>query len=223
MTFEIELDNLTINITKLDTGEYEFATTYQYLEYWGKSFIKSLSFVDNFQEYFDCPMTKCSVDYFDKYIILTFPVPFSSKCELVQLNKPDINEIQELKILIKKQEEVIKDLKIIIKEQEKLIKDLEASDKQQKDDIQNLKLSADRNKVDIKDLKILVEKHGNENQKLKVSNKSMYDLLHNQTDLILNTDMAHLARNKKKKEIKEQTTDLDNIYMNMSAFFNKKN
>ena len=47
MNYLIIVDNLNININKLDTNEYEFITTFEYLDYYGKSFLKNLNFIDD--------------------------------------------------------------------------------------------------------------------------------------------------------------------------------
>ncbi len=100
-----------VRITKLDNDEYEFHTTHEYLEYWGKSFMKLFAFIDDISglgEYAAC--YTIDIDFFSDYIILAFPVPFTKKSELVRLNKPAIDKITELSIVVKKQECRIKNL-----------------------------------------------------------------------------------------------------------------
>lgn len=108
MTYQLKVNNLAIKITKLDTDEYEFTTTFKYLDYYGKSFIKLLSFIDDFDGYLK--NTTFTIDYFDKHLILCCSVPYSNKCELVQLNKPEASEYEELSIMIKQQDDIIRDL-----------------------------------------------------------------------------------------------------------------
>jgi hypothetical protein len=106
--YQLKVDAFVIDVKKLDTGEYEFATTYKYVDYWGKSFLKLLNFVDDFGSYLE--NTKFAVDEFKTHLILCCPVPFSTKCKLVQLNKPEATEYEELKIMIRQQNDIIEDL-----------------------------------------------------------------------------------------------------------------
>ena len=108
MTYQLKVNDLTIKITKLDTDEYEFTTTFKYLDYYGKSFMKLLSFIDDFDGYLK--NTTFTIDHFDKHLILCCSVPYSNKCELVQLNKPEASEYEELSIMIKQQDDIIRDL-----------------------------------------------------------------------------------------------------------------
>jgi hypothetical protein len=105
--------NFSLYINKLDNDEYEFIIPYNYQDYYGKSFLKLFKNIDDFDEYFKSKLIEVKV--FDDNLILGLRLPYSKKFELVQLNKPEITEIEELKILIKKQSEKIVNLEKEIK------------------------------------------------------------------------------------------------------------
>lgn len=97
------LSNNPIIIRKLDTNEYEFSTTYNYLEYYGKSFLKSLSFITEFNNYLDSLKNSIRIEFTDnKFITIQFPIPFSDNSELVQLKTVEIDEFGKINIMIQK-------------------------------------------------------------------------------------------------------------------------
>jgi hypothetical protein len=108
----ISVGGYIVHVAKLDDDEYEFRTTHEYLEYSGKSFIKLFALIDNINGLVDYAESyKIGMDFFEDHIMLTFPIPFSKKNELVKLNKPIIDEITEISVAIKRQERCIKELK----------------------------------------------------------------------------------------------------------------
>ncbi len=103
-----KINNQAISCTKLDTDEFEFTMKYDYLDYYGKSFLKELSFIEDMQEYFN--KSSITIEHFNKYALLTLSIPFSKKVVLVQLNRPEIDSDTEIRIELKKQEDRIEKL-----------------------------------------------------------------------------------------------------------------
>ncbi len=102
-TFKITTDEHSITIIKLDTDEYEFTSVHNYLEYYGKSYLKNLSFVMDFNGYLSVMQDKIKIEQVDtNYIMIELPIPFSDSFELMQLKKVDVDEFQSLKITIAK-------------------------------------------------------------------------------------------------------------------------
>ncbi len=90
--YELKTETHIIKISKLDTDEYEFVTIYEHIEYYGKSFLKSLSFIEDLQEYLTNEVDNINIDVFDDYIMIKLPIMYSSKVEIVQLNKTNLYE-----------------------------------------------------------------------------------------------------------------------------------
>lgn len=110
-----------IIFTKLDTDEYEFSTTYNYLEYCGKSYLKNLSFVNDFNCYLNEMYKKIKVEHIDsdKFIMVHLPIPYSDEFELIQLkmlkNDDYINKVLKIQphiaVNINKLEDDFKEIK----------------------------------------------------------------------------------------------------------------
>jgi hypothetical protein len=109
--FNITISNKIIKINKIlidnqYTNEYEFNMDYQYIQYYGKSFLKDLK-INKFQDYIrfyeqkgEFILTEIDNDYY-----LELPIPFTDRYECIILKKPELTEIDELKILIKQQQD----------------------------------------------------------------------------------------------------------------------
>lgn len=108
--YNIITEKYSILLTKLDTDEYEFSTTYNYLEYYGKSYLKNLSFVSEFQCYLNEMNSKIKIEHLDsdKFIMVQFPVPYSDKFELVQLKMLEIDEFKKINVIISKSSDDLK-------------------------------------------------------------------------------------------------------------------
>lgn len=108
--YSIITKTYTIIFTKLDTDEYEFSTTYNYLEYYGKSYLKNLLFVTDIQCYLNDMNSKIKIEHLDsdKFIMIQFPVPYSNKFELVQLKMLEIDEYKKINVIISKNSDDIK-------------------------------------------------------------------------------------------------------------------
>jgi hypothetical protein len=109
--YTIPLKSCPLVFVKLDTDEYEFSTTRNYMEYYGKSYLKGLSFVTDYHSYFIDNIEKIKVELIDndKSIMIQFPIPYSTKFELLQLKIVDIDEFKKLNIMILKNSDDIKE------------------------------------------------------------------------------------------------------------------
>ncbi len=104
----INIKGQIILFNKLDTSEYEFNMTYEYLDYCGKSFLKELNFVEDMEEYFK--QSNIILEHFSDHAILTLPIPFSKKVVLVKLNRPKNDSNTEIHIELLKQKDRIEKL-----------------------------------------------------------------------------------------------------------------
>lgn len=114
MEFVLHAADELINIKKLDNDEYEFTTEHNYLFYSGKSFLKNLQ-IDNLQHYIDYCEEKqlFKIDMVNDDFILTLPIPFTNKNELIRMGKPDLDETQKLKKELEKKDKQIKNLQLL--------------------------------------------------------------------------------------------------------------
>jgi hypothetical protein len=127
--YQITVDDKTIQIKKLDTNEYEFTMDYQYLQYYGKSFLKDLQ-INKFQDYlkFYEQKEEIKIKEISNNFYLELPIPFTTNCEIITLKKPELTECAEFKILLKKQED---EFKMLLKlQQDNFNKQLEAQKKE---------------------------------------------------------------------------------------------
>ncbi len=99
-----------ITINALDTKEYEFSMVHDYIEYHGKSFLKALAFVDDFERYLEYVSKNIALEYASSCIMISLPVPFSKEIELVKLAKKNMGATEELEIKIRKQRDTITEL-----------------------------------------------------------------------------------------------------------------
>lgn len=109
--FTITIGDKTIKINKIiinneHTNEYEFIIDYNYLQYYGKSFLKELK-LDKFEDYlkFYEQNEEIKIKEINNNFYLELPIPFSTNCEIITLKKPELNEMDEFKILLKKQQD----------------------------------------------------------------------------------------------------------------------
>ena len=104
--YTINIDNKIIQINKLDTNEYEFTMDYQYLQYYGKSFLKELK-ITKFQDYlkFCEQKEEFTLKEINEVFYLSIPIPFTDSNEIITLKKPELTESAEFKILLKKQQD----------------------------------------------------------------------------------------------------------------------
>jgi hypothetical protein len=109
--FNINIGDKYIKINKLDTNEYEFIMNYEYLQYYGKSFLKEIK-IDKFSDYINFYEQKEEILLIeiDGDFHLKFPIPFSYNYETIILKKPEISEIDEIKLLLKKQRDEFKQI-----------------------------------------------------------------------------------------------------------------
>ena len=98
--------DLEITMYKKD-DKFEITTLYTYLNWSGFSDLQNLKFIEDFGKYAES--VTIQVVKFPTYITLSFPIPYSSKLEIVQLNKPNITDVEELRIQIQKLQEIIQE------------------------------------------------------------------------------------------------------------------
>lgn len=110
-TYTITIGDKTIKINKIIinneyTNEYEFIMDYQYLQYYGKSFLKELK-LNKFQDYlkFYEQKEELTLKEINDDFYLSFPIPFTDNFEVITLKKPELTESAEFKILLKKQQD----------------------------------------------------------------------------------------------------------------------
>jgi hypothetical protein len=160
---DIHVDEKIINIIKLETEEYEFKMIDEYVEYYGYSYLKNLKFprFDKYLKYYE-GIGEIKLSENDYGYTLEFPIPYHDEFEVVILKKKELSEVDELKITIKKNNEIIEkyeheinlaweNVKIATdlyknekKENEKLIKTLEYVSNIKNEEIEQLK--KDKNK-----------------------------------------------------------------------------
>lgn len=99
-----------IKVTKVDDGSFHFTTEFEYMKWAGSSFLKDLSFVEDFQAFLQSGSIE--IKLFPNHILILISVPFSSKVESIVLNKPLLTKIEELKVEIKKQDAKIEALEV---------------------------------------------------------------------------------------------------------------
>jgi hypothetical protein len=108
--YTIPLKSYQLVCVKLDTNEFEFSIHHNYIEYYGTSYFKKLSFITDLQSYFNDNIKKITVELIDvKYFMIQFPVPYTTDFELVQLKIVEIDEFKKLNIMILKNSDDIKD------------------------------------------------------------------------------------------------------------------
>ena len=106
------IDEKTINITKLDTDEYEFKMINEYIEYFGYSFLKNLKFprLDKYFRHYE-QIEEIKLYEFENGYKLEFPIPYHDEFEVVVLKRKEMTEIDELKITIQKNNDIIDEYK----------------------------------------------------------------------------------------------------------------
>jgi hypothetical protein len=108
--YKISLGHYNISFTKLDTDEYVFSAEHNYMEYYGKSYLKSLAFVTDFNGYLSNMSNAIKIKHIDVSgsIMIELPIPFSDKLEIVSLKIVEVDEFKKLNAVILRNSNEIK-------------------------------------------------------------------------------------------------------------------
>lgn len=96
-SYHLVVNDIDINIKKLETDEFEFNLIINDNDYYGNSFLRDLQFINKFKEYIDFCGNNIKCQKINGNYILELPIPFSDKYQLIDLIKIDYKQqIQEL-------------------------------------------------------------------------------------------------------------------------------
>ncbi len=102
-TYKFYANNQLIEFKKLDTDEYEFSAIRDHLEYFGKSFLKGMTFITDFKNYIRSFRRDIVVEFPGAgRIMVRLPLPFSDQFELVELKEVETDEIKKLSIVMQR-------------------------------------------------------------------------------------------------------------------------